>query len=199
MLRCEASRHFRTKKKEYLKGNINELATNSKTQNIRDLYRGINEFKRGYQPRKSLVKDENGKLLADSHNILNRWKNYFCQLLNVHNASDVRQIEVHTAEPLVPGPSRLEIEIAIAMLKKYKSPGSDQIPAELIRAGGEMLLSTIHKLILFGIRKNCLISGRSLFLYQFTKRVIKLTVIIIVGYHCYQLHTKFYQISSSQG
>jgi hypothetical protein len=59
------------------------------------------------------VKDENGDLLADSHNILNRWKNYFSQLLNVHNVSDVRQIEVHTAEPLVPGPS-LEVEIAIA-------------------------------------------------------------------------------------
>jgi hypothetical protein len=93
------------------------------------------------------VKDENGDLLAYSHNILNRWKNYFSQLLNVYTVSDVRQIEVHTAKPLVPGPSRLEVEIAIAKLKKYKSPGSDQIPAELILAGGEMLLSTIHKLI----------------------------------------------------
>jgi hypothetical protein len=46
----------------------------------------------------------------------------------VHNVSDVRQIEVHTAEPLVPGPSRFEVEIAIAKLKEYKSPGSDQIP-----------------------------------------------------------------------
>jgi hypothetical protein len=68
------------------------------------------------------VKDENGDLLADSHNILNRWKNYFSQLLNVHNVNDVRQIEVHMAEPLAPGPSRLVVEIAIAKLKKYKSP-----------------------------------------------------------------------------
>jgi hypothetical protein len=51
------------------------------------------------------------------------------------------------AEPLVPGPSRLEVEIAIAKLKKYKSPDSDQIAAEVIRARGEMLLSVIHKLI----------------------------------------------------
>jgi hypothetical protein len=58
------------------------------------------------------VKDENGDLLADSHNILNRWKNYFSQLLNVYNVSDVRQIEVDMAGPLVPGPSRLEVEIA---------------------------------------------------------------------------------------
>jgi hypothetical protein len=39
--------------------------------------------------------------------------------------------------------------------------------------------------------KNSLISGRSLLLYQFTRRAIKLTVVIIVGYHCYQLHTKY--------
>jgi hypothetical protein len=156
-----------------------------------DLYRGINEFKRGYQQKNNLVKDENSDLLADSHDILNRWKNYFSQLLNVHNVSDVRQIGVQMAEPLVPGPCNLEDEIAIAKLKKYKLPGSDQIPAELIQAGGEILLSEIHKLInSVGIRKNCLINGWRQLLYQFTKRVIKLTVIIIVGYHCYQLHTK---------
>jgi hypothetical protein len=67
--------------------------------------------------------------------------------LNVHNPSDVRQIEVHTAEPLVPGPSRLEVEVAIAKFKMYKSPGSDEIPAELIQAGGEPLLSVIHKVV----------------------------------------------------
>jgi hypothetical protein len=120
---------------------------NSNTKNFRDLYRGINEFKRGYQPRSNLVKDENGDLLADCSNILNRWKSYFSQLLNVHNVSDVRQIETHAAEPLIPGPSHLEVEIYIAKLKKYKSPGSDQILAELYQAGGETLVSVIHKLI----------------------------------------------------
>jgi hypothetical protein len=45
---------------------------NSKKKNIRDLYRGINEFKRVYQPRRNLIKDENGDLFADSNCILNR-------------------------------------------------------------------------------------------------------------------------------
>jgi hypothetical protein len=62
--------------------------------------------------------DENGDLLADSHNISNRWKNYFSQLLNVHNVSDVRQIEVHRAERLIPGPSCFEVDIAIHKVKK---------------------------------------------------------------------------------
>jgi hypothetical protein len=43
------------------------------TRKLKHLYRGINEFKRGYQPRSNLVKDENVDL-ADSHNILNRSK-----------------------------------------------------------------------------------------------------------------------------
>jgi hypothetical protein len=72
IVRCDASRYFRNKKREYLKGKINELAMNSKNKNIRDMYRGINEFKRGYQPRNNLVKDENGDMLAESQNILNR-------------------------------------------------------------------------------------------------------------------------------
>jgi hypothetical protein len=40
--RREVSRHFRNKKREYLKDKINELATNNKNKNIIDLYRGIN-------------------------------------------------------------------------------------------------------------------------------------------------------------
>jgi hypothetical protein len=144
-LRREASRYFRNKKREYLKDKINDLATNSKNKNIRDLYRGIKEFKRAYQPRNNLVKEGNGDLLADSHNILNRWKNYFSQLLNVHNVSDVRHIEVHTAEPLLFGPCH--VEISIEKLRKYKSPASDQIRAELIHAGGEILLSAIHEIV----------------------------------------------------
>jgi hypothetical protein len=73
-------------------------------------------------------------------------KNYFSELLNVCNASDVIQIEVLMAEPLVPGPSCLEVEIYIAKLKKYKSPGCNQFPAELIQAGGKMLPPAILKL-----------------------------------------------------
>jgi hypothetical protein len=72
---------------------------------------------------------------------------YFCQLLNVHGVNDVRQTEIHTAEPLVPEPSSYEVEIAIEKLKRYKSPGTDKIPAELIQAGGNTLCSEIHKLI----------------------------------------------------
>jgi hypothetical protein len=64
-----------------LKDKISALATNSKNKNIRDLYTGINEFKGDYQPRSNILKEENGDLLADSHNILNRLKNYLTSYL----------------------------------------------------------------------------------------------------------------------
>jgi hypothetical protein len=66
--------------------------------------------------------------------------------LTVHNVSEVGQIDIHKSKPLVPGPSHLEVDNATAKLKKYKSPGSGQILAELIQAGGETLVSVIHKL-----------------------------------------------------
>ena len=71
-VRHDASRHFRNKKKSYLKAKIEELETNSKIKNIRDLYRGINDFKKGYQPRTNIVKDDKGDLVANSHSILAR-------------------------------------------------------------------------------------------------------------------------------
>jgi len=111
------------------------------------LYRGNNDFKKGYQPRCNAVKDEKGDLVADSHSIVARWRNYFSQLFNVHGVKDVGQAEIHTAEPLVPEPSASEVELAIDKLKSYKSPCIDQIPVELIKSGGRSICLEIHKLI----------------------------------------------------
>jgi hypothetical protein len=57
-----------------------------------------------------------GDLLEDPHGILNRWKNYSCQLLNVHRVGGVRQTGIHTAEPFVPELSASEAEVAIGKL-----------------------------------------------------------------------------------
>ena len=111
------------------------------------MYRGINDFKKGYQPRCNIVKDEKGDLVADSHSIVARWRKYFSQLFNVHGVKDVGLAEIHTAEPLVPEPSASDVELAINKLKSHKSPGIDEIPAELIKAGGGTVCLEIHKLI----------------------------------------------------
>jgi hypothetical protein len=77
--------------------------------NVKDLYRGIMDFKKGYHPRTNIVWDEKGDLITDSHSILVRWRNYFSQVFNVHGVNDVRQTTMHAAEPLVPEPSAFEV------------------------------------------------------------------------------------------
>jgi hypothetical protein len=122
---------------------------------------GINNFKKGYPPRTNIVKDEKGDFVTDCHSILARWRNHFSQLFNVHGVNDVRQTEIHTAEPLVPKPNANELEMAIESPRRHKSPGIAQIPAELIKRGVELFpLRTINLLIPSGIKRNCLRSGR---------------------------------------
>jgi hypothetical protein len=68
------------------------------------LFRGISDFKKGYQPRTNIVQDDKDDVGTDSHSILARWRKRISQLFKVHGVSDVRQTEMHTAEPLVPEP-----------------------------------------------------------------------------------------------
>jgi hypothetical protein len=71
------------------------------------LYRGISDFKKGYQPRNNIVKDEKGDLIIDPHSVLARWRELFSQLLNVQG----------------PEPRAFEIEMAMEELKEANHQG----------------------------------------------------------------------------
>jgi hypothetical protein len=74
-------------------------------------------------------------------------------MFDVHWASDVRQTQTHTThteEPLLPEPSAFEVELAIEKVKSHQSPGIDQIPAELIKAGSGTFGYESHQLIVCG-------------------------------------------------
>ena len=82
---------------------------------IRDLYRGSNAFKKCYQPRTNIVKDQKGDLViqVDTHSILVRRRKHFSQLLNIHGVNDDMHTEIHRAGPLVPEQSAFGFELAI--------------------------------------------------------------------------------------
>jgi len=73
------------------------------------------------------------------------------KLLDIHGVNVGRQTEIHTTEPLLCEPSDFKVEMAIEQLKSHKTPGTDQIPAELIK-----VVRSINFLFLFEIRRNCL-------------------------------------------
>ena len=158
------------------------------------MYRGVSDFKKGYQPRTIIVKDEMGDLVADFHSILAACRKHFSQLLNVGEVNDVR----HTAEPLVPEPSTFEVELALEKLKSYKSPGIDQNPAELIKAGGRTIRYETHKRNSIWNKEEFLRSGRSRLLYLSLRKAIKQIVVIIGAYHFCPLRTKLYPTSYCQ-
>ena len=68
-------------------------------------------------------------MVTDSHSILARWRNHFSLLLNVHGVNDVRQTEIHTAQPLMSETSAFKVELATEKLKRHKSPALDHTPA----------------------------------------------------------------------
>jgi hypothetical protein len=96
-----------------------------------------NEFKKGYNPTTNVVWDDKGDLIAGSHSILATWRNHFSQLLNIHEVNDVRQTELHTAEPLVPERMRWLLKSC----KDTQITSTDRIPAEYRR-----VCFRIHKL-----------------------------------------------------
>jgi len=169
-------------------------------KHFRDLYWGITDLKKDYQPRTNTVRDEKGDLVTDSHSILAKWRNHFSQLFNIHGVSDVRQREIHTEEPLLPEPSAFEIEMAIEKLKGHKSPRIDRIPAELIKEGVEQFtLRSINLLLLFAVRRNCLRSGRSQSLLPVYKKGDKTDCPNYRGLSLLPTTYKFYPTSCCQG
>ena len=58
------------KMKAHLKAKFEDLETNSRIENIRDVYRVIRDINRGYHPRTNKVKDETGDLVTGSYSNL---------------------------------------------------------------------------------------------------------------------------------
>ena len=86
------------------------------------MYKGINEFKKGYQPRTYLIKKHDVTIVADTSSILSRWEQFFINLLNPNQSTCQEGSELYTAEPDIPDPTLIKIELAIEKLKDVKLP-----------------------------------------------------------------------------
>ena len=69
------------------------------------MYKGINEFKKGYQPRAYVIKKHDGTIVADTTSILSRRKQFFRNLQNINQSTNHKGSEIYTAEPEIPEPS----------------------------------------------------------------------------------------------
>jgi len=95
-------------------------------------------------------KDKSGNILSEHGDILQRWRQYFCDLQTISSGTVElisKNIILSNSEE-VPPPTDYEVNHAIEKLKIHKAAGSDNIPAELIKQGGTELKTRIHKLIM---------------------------------------------------
>ena len=94
-----------------------------------------------------LIQDKSGKCLTEEKEILSRWTEYCSELYNYESCGDnaVLDCSQPPEEDLQPILQE-EVEIAVASLKKGKSAGVDNIPAELVQAGGETMIDVLTEI-----------------------------------------------------
>ena len=115
---------------------------------IREKYKGINKFKKGYKLHVYVIKKKHhGIIVADTTSILSRWEQFFSNLLNANHSTTHNRREIYTAEPDILEPSL--VEFAIENLNKHEVSGVDHIQSELIQAGGGKLYEEINLKNLF--------------------------------------------------
>ena len=143
----DCNKRVRKKIKEakelWIKDQCTEIEQNTRVNNIKKTSFMVKTLTRKCQPKKKAIKDKDG--------ILARWKEY-CEELYNHEV----QIDPETITMLANKDSQhhydkeppiLEDEViaAIEKLNNNKLPGTDNITAELLKAGGEPVINILYK------------------------------------------------------
>jgi len=137
------------KKKQYENEQVERLEELGQQHQTRKCYRDINILRKDFKPRLTVCKSKNGDIISEKGDILNRWKDHFHELLNSleqdKGPSILQDYKGTNEEDSAPAVE--EVEVAIQKLKNYKAPGTDNIPAELFRYGGNELVKQLHIII----------------------------------------------------
>ena len=115
-----------------------------KKNNSKKTYQLVTDLTSTKQGRTTTIQDNDGKCLTEKQDILKRWSEYCSELYNYRATGDPEVLNVPAATdndnyPIL----REELEAAVKPLKKWKSAGADNIPAELVQAGGEAMISAL--------------------------------------------------------
>ena len=97
--------------------------------------------------RSSTIQDKSGKCLTEEKEILSRWTEYCSELYNYESCLDNAVLDCsQPPEEYLQPILREEVEIAVASLKKGKSAGVNNIPAELVQACGETMTDVLTEI-----------------------------------------------------
>jgi len=134
---------------------IRNIEENIRDKQIRNTYKKVRSLKADFQPHTDLCRGTNNEILSKKEELKTRWKTYFQDLLTFPATADQSNPleatytnQADTEEELEEEPPDiLDIEMAVQSMNNNKSPGIDNIPAELYKKGGGVLLNKIHSFI----------------------------------------------------
>ena len=117
--------------------------------NVTAAFETVKQLTSEFKPKCSVVEDKKGKLLTKPDEVTKRWRQY-CEELYNHNANTseecLEEIDLPLPEieesPII----RSKIEEALKKLKCNKAPGTDNMPAELLKSGGDIMIEMLLKI-----------------------------------------------------
>jgi len=108
----------------------------------------VNQFKKGYQHKFSVIRNKRGELAMNTKEKAEVWKEYFDKLLNTEEPKElIKKGNKKISEVEVEELTIEDVKEAIRNLKNNKAAGTDGIPPELIKYGGNKLLNRMYELI----------------------------------------------------
>ena len=131
-------------KENWIAEQCSDIESSLKNNNSKKAYQIVKKLTNTTQGRTTTIQDKTGKCLMEEQDILNRWTEYCSELYNYPTTGNPEVLNVPPstdteAHPILPA----EIEVAMKALKKGKSAGVDNIPGELIQAGGQPLVTAL--------------------------------------------------------
>ena len=125
-------------KENWIGEQCSEIEENLRKSNSKRAYQLVKDLTTVKQGKTTTVQDRSGKCLTEERQILNRWTEYCSEVYNYKTSGDPSvqncpKTGTEDDHPIL----RREVEAAVQSLKKRKSAEVDNIPAELVQAGGK--------------------------------------------------------------
>jgi hypothetical protein len=141
----------RKKKRVALNKRLCKISEEFKENDLGVAFKEVKSLKEGFKPSTLLCKDMQGNITGDSAGTKQRWKYYTEELLN-WNSNEEQEMnelpELIEDSDSEEHPTVEEVRNSLRTLKNNKVPGADNIPAELLKYGGNKVIKSIHDLVI---------------------------------------------------
>uniref|UniRef100_H2YWZ6 Reverse transcriptase domain-containing protein n=1 Tax=Ciona savignyi TaxID=51511 RepID=H2YWZ6_CIOSA len=141
---AKVQKMMRKDKERYIEQQCEKIEENAAHNSTKELYQSVKKLTKSFKPSADTVKSENGAVLCDRDDIKERWKEYCSKLYKRNEKLPSFHVELSIKEP-EPPPLIEEVIEAIKDLKNDKSPGADEVTAELIKNGGPKLQELVDR------------------------------------------------------